>query len=431
MGETVIQLQNVSKRYRAGRSRTFMDLVASKVRQLVRPREEESVYSLTLGKRSANIWAVKDLNFEVPRGAGLGVIGPNGAGKTTLLKLISRVTWPTSGRLRVAGRVVSLIELGAGFHPELTGMENIYLGGGLFGLSRREIATKIDRIVEFAGVERMIDAPMKRYSSGLYARLGFSVAIHSNPDIVLVDEVLAVGDASFRRRAIDSLRQLIAAGKTVLFISHDMWNVRRLCDHILWMDQGSVRAYGPAAEIAERYMSEVNLESLSNERAALQSHRRGTGEIRFTSVRLLDAAGRETKSVCSGDSLTIAADYHAHQPVRGPLFQVSVVDVDTGFTVSTASSAPDHVPLADGPGSIRCIFHALPLKPRHYIVRLAIFDGMKTVEYDYVTAGPRFIVTTAPGASDVYADEDDGFVTLPCAFEYAARTPAAAAAPRD
>jgi ABC-type polysaccharide/polyol phosphate transport system ATPase subunit len=420
MSDTVIQLQNVAKRYRAGRSRTFVDLVASKTRQLFRPSEDESVYSLTLGKRSANIWAVKDLDFAVERGAGLGVIGPNGAGKTTLLKLISRVTWPTSGRVRVAGRVVSLIELGAGFHPELTGMENIYLGGGLFGLSRREIATKIDQIVAFAGVERMIDAPMKRYSSGLYARLGFSVAIHSNPDIVLVDEVLAVGDASFRRRAIDSLRQLIAQGKTVLFISHDMWNVRRLCDHILWMDQGTVRAYGPAAAIAEQYLSEVNLESLSRDRAALQSHRRGTGEIRFTDVRLLDASGHDVKSVSSGDSLTIEAGYQASQPVRQPLFQMSIVDVDTGFTVSTASSAPAQMPVVDGAGSIRCVFEALPLKPRHYIVRLAIFDGMKTVEYDYVTAGPRFIVTTAPGASDLYADEDDGFVTLPCAFDYSA-----------
>ena len=421
MPDTVIQLQNVAKRYRAGRSRTFMDLVASKAKQVFRPAEEESVYSLTLGKRSANIWAVKDLDFSVERGAGLGVIGPNGAGKTTLLKLISRVTWPTTGRVRVAGRVVSLIELGAGFHPELTGMENIYLGGGLFGLSRREIGAKIDQIVAFAGVERMIDAPMKRYSSGLYARLGFSVAIHSNPDIVLVDEVLAVGDASFRRRAIDSLRKLIAEGRTVLFISHDMWNVRRLCDHILWMDQGTVRAYGPAAEIAEQYLSEVNLESLSNERAALHSHRRGTGEIRFTGVQLLNAAGAEIKSVCSGDALTIEAGYQASQPIRGPLFQMSIVDVDTGFTVSTASSAPSRVAVADGAGSIRCTFEALPLKPRHYIVRLAIFDGLKTVEYDYVTAGPRFIVTTPPGASDVYADEDDGFVTLPCAFDYASQ----------
>jgi len=417
----VIHLQRVSKRYRAGRSRTFAELVGSRVRRLVRPREEDAVYSLTLGKRDANIWAVRDLDFEVRRGAGLGVIGPNGAGKTTLLKLISRVTWPTAGRVRVAGRVVSLIELGAGFHPELTGLENIFLGGGLFGLSRKDIVSKVDRIVEFAGVEQMIDAPMKRYSSGLYARLGFSVAIHSNPDIVLVDEVLAVGDAAFRRRAIDSLRQLIEDGKTVLFISHDMWNVRRLCDHILWMDQGRVRAYGPAAEMAERYMREVNLEALANERTALQSHRRGTGEIRFTSIRLLDSRGRETKAIEAGDSLAIAADYRATEPVRGPLFHLSIVDVDTGFVVTSASSRPSHVPVAEGTGAVRCVFPSLPLRPRHYIVRLAVFDSLKTVEYDHVTAGPRFIVTPAPRA-DAIGDEDDGFVSLPCAFEHGAAT---------
>src|SRR3954469_9481686 len=233
---SAVRLEGVTKRYRAGRSRTIIDLVASNLDRL-RGRAQD-VHSATRGKIDATIWALRDVTFDVPEGAGLGVIGPNGAGKTTLLKLISRVTWPTTGRVRVAGRVVSLIELGAGFHPELTGIENIYLGGGLFGLSRRDIATRIDEIVAFAGIERMIDAPMKRDSPGLYARLGFSVAIHSNPDIVLVDEVLAVGDASFRRRAIDSLRQLIEGGKTVLFISHDMWNVRRLCDHILWMDNG-------------------------------------------------------------------------------------------------------------------------------------------------------------------------------------------------
>jgi len=417
----VIQLQRVSKRYRAGRSRTLTELIGSRVRRLIRPQEEDSVYSLTLGKRDANIWAVEDLEFEVQRGSGIGVIGPNGAGKTTLLKLISRVTWPTSGRVRVAGRVVSLIELGAGFHPELTGLENIYLGGGLFGLSRKDIATKVDQIVEFAGVERMIDAPMKRYSSGLYARLGFSVAIHSNPDIVLVDEVLAVGDAAFRRRALDSLRQMIEDGKTVLFISHDMWNVRRLCDHILWMDKGRVRAYGPASEMAEQYMREVNLEALANERTALQSHRRGTGEIRFTAIRLLDANGSETKMIAPGDGLTIAAEYRANEPIRQPVFHVAIVDVDTGFVVSTAASQPSHAPVVDGTGQIRCTFPGLPLRPRHYIVRLAIFDTLRTVEYDHVTAGPRFVVSPA-GRGAEYGDEEDGFVSLPCAFDIAATT---------
>jgi ABC-type polysaccharide/polyol phosphate transport system ATPase subunit len=415
VSQVVIHLQRVSKRYRAARSRTITELIGSRVRGLVRPKEDDAVYSLTLGKRDANIWAVRDLDFEVARGAGLGIIGPNGAGKTTLLKLISRVTWPTSGRVRVAGRVVSLIELGEGFHPELTGLENIYLGGGLFGLSRKDIAKQVDRIIAFAGVERMIDAPMKRYSSGLYARLGFSVAIHSNPDIVLVDEVLAVGDAAFRRRAIDSLRRLIDAGKTVLFISHDMWNIRRLCDRILWMDQGRIRAYGAAAEMAERYMNEVNLEALANERTALQSHRRGTGEIRFTAIRVLDEAGAETKVVTAGDALVVAAEYRVTDPVRGPLFQVAIVDVDTGFVVTTASSMPSRTAIAEG-GAVRWTFPALSLRPRHYIVRVTAFDGLKTVEYDHVTAGPRFVV--APSQQDAIGDEDDGFVSLPCTFEH-------------
>src|SRR2546423_3002151 len=288
-----IRLDRVTKRYRAGRSRTIVDLVSSVVDRA--RGAEPDVYSAARGRMSAAIFALRDVSFDVAEGTGLGIIGSNGAGKTTLLKLISRVTWPTSGRVRVAGRVVSLIELGAGFHPELTGRENVYLGAGLFGLTRREIDERFDDIVQFAEVERLIETPMKRYSSGLYARLGFSVAVHSNPDIVLVDEVLAVGDAAFRRRALESLRGLIAGGKTVLFISHDMWNVRRLCNRILWMDGGRVRAYGPAAETAERYMSEVNLRALANQQNALQSHRGGTGEVRLTQLDIIDGGtGRTT-----------------------------------------------------------------------------------------------------------------------------------------
>ena len=284
-----IQLEHVTKRYRTGRSRTIVDLVAGSLDQL-RGRSDE-VHSATRGKIDAIIHALDDVSFEVKEGAGLGIIGRNGAGKTTLLKLISRVTWPTSGKVRVAGHVVSLIELGAGFHPELTGRENVYLGAGLFGLTRKEIDRQFDAIVSFADVERLIDTPMKRYSSGLYARLGFSVAIHSNPDIVLVDEVLSVGDAAFRRRAMEALRGLIAQGKTVLFISHDMWNVRRLCSEILWMENGTVRAYGEAGAIAEQYMNEVNLQALQNQGTSLQSHRGGTGEVRFESVDVFGADG--------------------------------------------------------------------------------------------------------------------------------------------
>jgi ABC-type polysaccharide/polyol phosphate transport system ATPase subunit len=408
----VIQLEHASKRYRTGRSRTFVDLVASSL-DGIRGKSSD-VHSATRGKIDSTIHALRDVSFDVPEGAGVGIIGRNGAGKTTLLKLISRVTWPTSGKVRVAGHVVSLIELGAGFHPELTGRENVYLGAGLFGLTRKAIDRQFDAIVEFADVERLIDTPMKRYSSGLYARLGFSVAIHSNPDIVLVDEVLSVGDAAFRRRALEALRSLIAHGKTVLFISHDMWNVRRLCSQILWMEEGQVRAHGDAGEIAERYMNEVNLQALANQSTSLQSHRGGTGEVRFESVETYNGAGAATSLFGSHDTLVVRGSYTATKAVQSPVFHVAIVDVDTGVIVTTASSAGHNdAGVVVGPGEIEVRFGSLPLRPRQYILRLSITDAHQLASYDTVTAGPRFAVAGHGGGVDSLADEQDGLVSLP------------------
>ncbi len=410
-----IQLDHVTKRYRTGRARTIVDLVASNIDRA--RGKADDVHSATRGKIDATIYGLRDVSLDVAEGAGLGVIGRNGAGKTTLLKLISRVTWPTSGKVRVAGHVVSLIELGAGFHPELTGRENVYLGAGLFGLTRHEIDRRFDAIVDFADVARLIDTPMKRYSSGLYARLGFAVAIFSNPDIVLVDEVLAVGDAAFRRRALEALRRLIAEGKTVLFISHDMWNVRRLCSDIVWMEEGRVRAVGPAAAIAEHYMNEVNLQALANHATALQSHRSGTGEIRYTTVDIVDGCGRATPSIASGDMLTVRAAYRAGQPVVQPVFQIAVIDVDTGIVVSSATSAQADMPASiAGTGVVACRFASLPLRPRQYVLRLSITDAHQLASYDVVTAGPRFAVIGRGAGVDALADEEDGLVSLPYEF---------------
>ena len=400
--DIAIRLEQVTKRYRTGRSRTIVDMVASGVDQL-RGRAVE-VHSAARGRIDGIISALRDVSFEAPKGVGLGVIGRNGAGKTTV---------------RVAGHAVSLIELGAGFHPELTGRENVYLGGGLFGLTRREIDRHFDDIVQFADVERLIDTPMKRYSSGLYARLGFSVAIYSRPDIVLVDEVLSVGDAAFRRRALEALRRLITEGKTVLFISHDMWNVRRLCSDILWMEDGRVRAYGPAGEIAERYMNEVNIEALANQATALQSHRGGTGEVRFRTVDLLDDAGAPTGMLTAGDTLMVRAAYRAGQKVERPVFQVAIIDVDTGLVITTATSrAGDSPDVVGGDGVIECRFARLPLRPRQYVLRLSITDQHQLASYDVVTAGPRFAITGQGGGVENLADEEDGLVSLPFEFKH-------------
>jgi len=423
-----IQLDHVTKRYRVGRSRTLVDLISSKFDGLRGKRDEMHIEER--GRIDATIWALRDVCLEVPEGTGLGIIGRNGAGKTTLLKLVSRVTWPTRGAVRVGGHVVSLIELGAGFHPELTGRENVFLGAGLFGLTRRETERRFDEIVHFADVARLIDTPMKRYSSGLYARLGFAVAIFSDPDIVLVDEVLAVGDAPFRRRAVEALGRLIAGGKTVLFISHDLWNIRRLCTDILWMEEGSVRAYGPASEIAERYMDEINLDVLANPDAAFQSSRSGTGEIRYASVELTDSAGRPTRLVPSEETLVVRATYRADRPVTRPVFQIAIVDVDTGVVVTTAtSSAADMPGVVAGTGTIECRFAHPPLRPRQYVLRLLITDTRQLTPYDVLIAGPRFAVTrprspantaTAVNAGDIESakdiSEEDGLVFLPYEF---------------
>ncbi len=412
-----IQLDNVTKKYRTGRARTLGDLVASTIRDF--RGQVDEVHTASRGRIGSTIWALRDVSLDIPVGAGLGVIGRNGAGKTTLLKLVSRVTWPTSGVVRVGGHVVSLIELGAGFHPELTGRENVYLGAGLFGLTRREIDRQFDAIVHFADVDALIDTPMKRYSSGLYARLGFAVAIFSRPDIVLVDEVLAVGDAAFRRRALEALRRLIAEGKTVLFISHDMWNVRRLCSEILWMEEGRVRAYGPAGEIAERYMNEINIEALANQSVNLQSHRGGTGEIRYKSIDVVDEADRPVTQIAPGDTLVVRAAYRAEQSVERPVFHVAIIDVDTGLVVTTATSNSTDVPShISGDGAVECRFANLPLRPRQYVLRLAISDSHQLASYDQVMAGPRFAVTGHGKGVDMLADEEDGLVSLPYEFEH-------------
>jgi ABC-type polysaccharide/polyol phosphate transport system ATPase subunit len=414
---TAIQLDDVTKRYRVGRSRTVVDLVASTIDSL--RGQSNDVYSAARGTVSSTINALQDVSFEVPQGAGLGIIGRNGAGKTTLLKLISRVTWPTSGTVRVAGRVVSLIELGAGFHPELTGRENVYLGAGLFGLTRRDIDREFDAIVSFAGVESLIETPMKRYSSGLYARLGFSVAVHSRPDIVLVDEVLAVGDASFRRRAMEALRRLIDHGQTVLFISHDMWNVRRLCSRILWMEDGRVRASGPAADIAEQYMREVNLEALSAQATALQSHRGGTGEIRYTAVEVCGGDGAVAGVFRAGAPMVVRATYTAPAGVERPVFQLAIVDIESGMVVSTASATTADVPAAvSGTGTVEWRVESLPLRPRQYVLRLTISDALQLASYDVVTAGPRFAVSADGAGVDSLADEQEGLVSIPFTFTH-------------
>jgi ABC-type sulfate/molybdate transport systems ATPase subunit len=244
--------------------------------------------------------------------------------------------------------------------------------------------------------------------------------VHSNPDIVLVDEVLAVGDAGFRRRAVESLRELIASGKTVLFISHDIWSVRRLCERIIWMDDGAIRASGASADVAEQYMNEVNLRALGNQHNALSSHRAGTGEVRCVGISISEAGEGQPAIVSSTLPLTARVSYQTTRSLSDVVFQLSIVDVDTGVVVTTATSRPIDLVLAEA-GAVDCTFDPLPLRRRQYVLQLVITDRQHAVSYDVVSAGPRFTMAAVSGS----ASDDDlgglGLIAVPYRFEQRAR----------
>jgi ABC-type polysaccharide/polyol phosphate transport system ATPase subunit len=242
--QTAIEVENLSKRYRLGQNlggyTTLRETLASR-----RRRDEAD---------EAFLWALRDVSFSVPKYEALGLIGPNGAGKTTLLKVLARITRPTSGVSRTRGRAGALLDVGTGFHPELTGRENIYLNAAILGMSRREVDRRFEEIVDFAGLEKFLDTPLKRYSWGMYLRLAFAVAAHVEPDIVIVDEVLAIGDARFRAKCLDKMSEFGREGRTVVFVSHDLGSITQLCRRAIWLDHGQIQADGPSEEIVQRYV---------------------------------------------------------------------------------------------------------------------------------------------------------------------------------
>ena len=268
MSETVIHVENLSKKYILGKSggsdglrHAIHDFVTAPLRWLKsRPSQPElrngEKYAAAKNHKSANdFWALKDVSFEIKQGEVVGIIGRNGAGKSTLLKILSRITEPTKGRVEITGRVASLLEVGTGFHPELTGRENIFLNGAILGMSRAEIKQKFDEIVAFAEVEKFLDTPVKRYSSGMYVRLAFAVAAHLEPEILIVDEVLAVGDAQFQKKCLGKMQDVAKGGRTVLFVSHNMGTVTSLCRQAIWLHRGGVQTIGVAKQVVNEYLS--------------------------------------------------------------------------------------------------------------------------------------------------------------------------------
>jgi len=262
MSETVIKIENLSKQYRLGMVGTgTLSHDLKRWWYIVRGKEDPYLKVGEVNKRdtkgkSEYVWALKDINFEVKKGEVLGIIGKNGAGKSTLLKILSRITAPTTGEFKVRGRIASLLEVGTGFHPELTGRENIFLNGAILGMTKAEIKNKFDEIVAFSGVERYIDTPVKRYSSGMYVRLAFAVAAHLEPEILIIDEVLSVGDADFQKKCLGKMKDVAGEGRTVLFVSHNMTAVKSLCPNSIMLKNGEIIKRGPSAEVIDTYLND-------------------------------------------------------------------------------------------------------------------------------------------------------------------------------
>lgn len=313
MSHVAIRAVHLGKRYRLGAQvdtyGTLRDVLARGVSRLFRNSEGGAA-------SKAFIWALKDVSFEVPHGQVLGIIGRNGAGKSTLLKILSRVTEPTEGYAELRGRVGSLLEVGTGFHPELTGRENIYLNGAILGMRRAEIDRKFDEIVAFAELEKFIDTPVKRYSSGMYVRLAFAVAAHLEPEILVVDEVLAVGDAAFQRKSLGRMDEVAREGRTVLFVSHNMSAILRLTKRAIVLDQGRIVFDGPTPEAVDYYMGAALLRS--GERVWTPEEIPATAApFRPVALRVRDARGRTTEQVRSTEPVTVEFEYRLEAPIRG------------------------------------------------------------------------------------------------------------------
>jgi lipopolysaccharide transport system ATP-binding protein len=378
MAESVT-VDNLSKCYELGRLQNetqLRDQLVSLVRAPFRKRRPKEI-----------LWALRNVSFRVNEGEVVGIVGRNGAGKSTLLKILSKITYPTSGTVKARGRIASMLEVGTGFHEELTGRENVYLNASIIGMKKREVDAKFDQIVAFAGVERFIDTPIKRYSSGMRMRLGFAVAAHLEPDVLIVDEVLAVGDAVFQKKCITAMQDMRGGGRTVLFVSHNMSAVENLCSRGIWIANGQVRLDGTTHEVIEAYMgSFTSSEGASNDLKQLDDGRRGSGEIRFSRVELLTKGGELQTVTRSGKAVTIRLHYHAREAIERPSFGIKIIsEMGTLITDSSTWLHNIDIPLVNpGDGYVDLEIDMLNLLPGRYSLSLWVDSALKHHNYDVI-----------------------------------------------
>jgi homopolymeric O-antigen transport system ATP-binding protein len=411
MNDMAIKVENLGKLYRIGtQQERYPTLRETLVRSFVRPFHRmrlkfrssnvQPFDKLVAGSGDDFIWALKGVSFDVKQGEVVGIIGRNGAGKSTLLKILAHITEPTEGRVSLRGRVGSLLEVGTGFHPELTGRENIYLNGAILGMKKVEIERKFDEIVAFAEIEKFLDTPVKHYSSGMYVRLAFAVAAHMEPDILLIDEVLAVGDVSFQKKCLGKMGQVAGEGRTVLFVSHDMVAVRSLCKGVFLIESGKIMATGSADEVINKYIISANSQEKDDYVIrANMINREGNGKVKFREWWIEDDVLGISRKARSCQSCTFKVNYESKSNIT--LGNVSVTltiknkygqPVLTGASWLTDSDFRSIPPL----GTFSCYFKMLPLAPGTYIVHL--YCNVQNEASDRITNAGTFEVI----AEDVY-----------------------------
>ncbi len=394
-----------------------------------RPRSFQEAFLSVLKsprrKATEEFWALRDASFEIAHGETVGIIGSNGAGKSTVLKLISRIIEPTAGRIRVDGRVGALLELGAGFHPDLTGRENIYLNGSIMGLSQSRIRQKMDEIISFAELERFVDVPVRHYSSGMHVRLGFSVAVHTDPEILLVDEVLAVGDESFRHKCLERIKKIQQQGVSIILVSHSMEQIVDICTHALWLDDGYIHSRGVPEKVISDYLADSAADEQSQRTLRLLARRRasarapdgslpgsekgdrwGDGRILITGVRLLARDGHTATVFAPGDPLRIEVDYTSAQAItEAPTFGIAIHRLDGVWCYGT-NTALDKVSLFTGQtpraGTIVVEIPVLQLLRGDYLLDVAVHNDQGDVMYDYVQGVLHFRVQDSRGDQGVF-----------------------------
>ncbi|MGB3673553.1 MAG: ABC transporter ATP-binding protein [Candidatus Nanopelagicales bacterium] len=393
MRDTAIEVRNLSKKFKLYTER----------RDTIRER-----FVRRSGSKFEEFWALRNIDLEIERGTTFGLIGHNGSGKSTLLKLLAGIHRPTSGSVVTRGRISALLELGAGFHPELTGRENIYLNGAILGLTRKQVDTSMEEIIEFAGISEFIDSPVKVYSSGMAVRLGFSIAVIVDPEILIVDEIIAVGDEEFQRKCMDHLFKLRKAGTTRVLVSHSPALVRELCDRGTWIDHGSQRAIGPVGEVVDAYMDAVNEHEAegnvqpSNPEAAEEDapgRVLGSGEVRVTALEYIDGNGESVHFATPGNPVTFRIHYICTQPVPHAEFELSFIHASGVHVAQPSSKLADQAFAIDpGRGFVDFDVDQLSLQPGAFLVSTAINHRGHT--YDYHDRKFELKIRTGHGGSE-------------------------------